>query len=68
MNVAILSTRRQTSPFGLNGGGAGARGKNIVTRANGECVSLQGCDEMDVAPGDSITIETPGGGGFGKRN
>jgi len=65
MDVAILSTRRQTSPFGLEGGGAGARGKNILTRTNGECVSLQGCDERGVAAGDSVTIETPGGGGFG---
>jgi 5-oxoprolinase (ATP-hydrolysing) len=67
MNVAILSTRRQTSPFGLNGGGAGAKGDNVLVRMNGERVALNGCDEVEVSAGDAIIIETPGGGGFGNK-
>jgi 5-oxoprolinase (ATP-hydrolysing) len=65
MTAGILSTRRETDPFGLHGGKPGARGANHVTRKDGACISLKGCDEISVAPGDSITIETPGGGGFG---
>ncbi len=65
MTAGILSTRRETDPFGLHGGKPGARGANHVTRKDGARISLKGCDEISVAPGDSITIETPGGGGFG---
>ncbi len=36
-----------------------------VTRKYDARVALKGCDETAVAAGDSITIETPGGGGFG---
>jgi 5-oxoprolinase (ATP-hydrolysing) len=65
MTAAILSTRRQTAPFGLNGGGDGEKGRNTVIRADGSRVALHGCDEAALAPGDAIEIETPGGGGFG---
>jgi 5-oxoprolinase (ATP-hydrolysing) len=65
MTAGILSTRRQTDPFGLEGGKSGARGANRLVRKDGTETSLKGCDETAVAPGDSITIETPGGGGFG---
>jgi 5-oxoprolinase (ATP-hydrolysing) len=65
MTAAILSTRRDTDPFGLEGGRPGARGITTLIRANGERVRLKGRDETQVAPGDAIEIETPGGGGFG---
>jgi 5-oxoprolinase (ATP-hydrolysing) len=65
MTAAILSTRRETEPFGLAGGGAGSKGRNSVIRRDGTEIALKGCDEIDVAPGDVIIIETPGGGGFG---
>jgi 5-oxoprolinase (ATP-hydrolysing) len=65
MNAAILSTRRETSPFGLNGGGDASRGLTTIIRANGACEILKGQDETAVAAEDSIEIATPGGGGFG---
>ena len=65
MTAAILSTRRDTDPFGLEGGGAGARGVTTLLRADGVRITLKGCDEVKVEPGDAIEIETPGGGGFG---
>ncbi len=65
MTAAILSTRRDTDPLGLEGGEPGARGKTTLIRANGERIALRGCDEAEVEPGDAIEIETPGGGGFG---
>ncbi len=68
MTAAILSTRRETAPFGLQGGEAGARGRNAIIRADGSRVALKGCDEVEVAAGDAIEIETPGGGGFGKED
>jgi N-methylhydantoinase B/oxoprolinase/acetone carboxylase alpha subunit len=65
MTVAILSTRRETEPFGLDGGAAGLPGANMVIRADGETVALRGRDEIAVGAGDEILIATPGGGGFG---
>ena len=66
MTAAILSTRRETEPFGLMGGQAGAKGINTVVRKNGEKLTLKGRDEIEVSAGDAIIIETPGGGGFGR--
>ncbi|HEY2446565.1 MAG TPA: hydantoinase B/oxoprolinase family protein [Rhizomicrobium sp.] len=65
MTAAILSTRRETEPFGLKGGDAGLPGANMVIRASGETIALKGRDEIAVEPGDQILIATPGGGGFG---
>ena len=67
MNAAILSTRRETAPFGLNGGEPGAKGFNLVVRANGKRETLKGRDETKVNVGDAIEIETPGGGGYGRK-
>jgi 5-oxoprolinase (ATP-hydrolysing) len=66
MTVALLSTRRETAPFGLEGGGDGAKGTARIVRANCESVILKGRDEIAVGAGDAIVIETPGGGGFGE--
>ena len=60
VRVSILSERRLRAPFGLAGGGAGARGRNFH---NGQ--EIPGKVSVDVAAGDRIRIETPGGGGFG---
>jgi len=60
MRVSILSERRVRAPFGLLGGGAGARGRNLH---NGR--ELGGKVSVEVKQGDRIRIETPGGGGFG---
>jgi 5-oxoprolinase (ATP-hydrolysing) len=67
MDVSILSTRRRTAPFGLDGGGQGALGANTLRRANGAQENIGGCARVSVSPGDAIIIETPGGGGYGKR-
>jgi 5-oxoprolinase (ATP-hydrolysing) len=65
MTAAILSTRRETAPFGLEGGGDGAKGITTVIRTDGTREILRGQDEADVEAGDVIEIQTPGGGGFG---
>ena len=66
MSAAILSTRRETSPFGLEGGKDAARGITTVIRSDGAREILRGQDGTKVAPGDCIEIATPGGGGFGE--
>jgi 5-oxoprolinase (ATP-hydrolysing) len=65
MTAAMLSTRRETAPFGLNGGADAAKGETTVIRSDGTTVSLKGRDEAQLEAGDSILIATPGGGGFG---
>jgi 5-oxoprolinase (ATP-hydrolysing) len=67
MSAAILSTRRETEPFGLKGGKPGLPGANLVIRAAGETIALKGRDEIAVEAGDEILIATPGGGGYGAR-
>jgi len=65
MTATILSSHRETAPYGLAGGEDGARGRNYVVRKDGSRVDLRGNDEIDMQPGDLFVIETPGGGGYG---
>ena len=66
MTAAILSNRRTTDPFGLEGGAPGERGVNRIERADGTAQTLPSSAETEVEAGDSIVIETPGGGGYGR--
>ena len=60
--VTLLTERRTHSPWGIAGGGDGRTGKNLL---NGK--ALPGKQELAVAAGDRLCIETPGGGGWGRR-
>jgi 5-oxoprolinase (ATP-hydrolysing) len=67
MTVGVLSSRRRTAPFGLEGGLPGLPGRNRWLKAgSGEVIELEGRVEVGVAPGDGIEIATPGGGGYGE--
>jgi 5-oxoprolinase (ATP-hydrolysing) len=65
MTAAILSNRRAVAPFGLAGGGDGCCGVNRVERADGTAETLSGTAQVELGAGDVLTIETPGGGGYG---
>jgi len=65
MEAALLSTRRDHAPQGLAGGGPALAGAQRLIAANGAVKELPGCFSLNVAAGDIIEIETPGGGGFG---
>ena len=65
MTATILSSHRETEPYGLNGGLAGACGENSIVTQDGTTRLLKGNDEVQVEAGDMIIIKTPGGGGFG---
>jgi N-methylhydantoinase B len=60
---SLLSERRRHPPRGRAGGGDGATGRNLL---NGE--PLGGKAEGDLAAGDVLRIETPGGGGNGSMS
>ncbi len=67
MTVSTLSGHRRVAPYGMAGGCPGALGSNRVQRRDGSVVALAGCDSADVAPGDVLVVETPGGGGYGSQ-
>jgi N-methylhydantoinase B len=58
--VSIVSERRARAPSGVAGGEPGLPGRNLL---NGEPVPAK--VTRSLAAGESVTIETPGGGGFG---
>ena len=58
--VTLLTERRRRAPRGAFGGGDGAPGRNLL---NGRPLPAK-C-RVELAPGDVLTIETPGGGGYG---
>jgi N-methylhydantoinase B len=64
--VTVLSDRRKTKPYGLNGGQSGSPGRTVLMTKTGERI-LAGKDSIYANAGDRIRIETPGGGGWGKR-
>ncbi len=66
MTATVLSSHRETEPYGLRGGCAGKCGENSVIRKDGSIVRVKGNDQVEMQPGDIFRIETPGGGGFGK--
>jgi 5-oxoprolinase (ATP-hydrolysing) len=66
MKVVILANHRVVAPFGLAGGNPGEVGITSVLRKDGSIEVLGSCDQRDVAPGDAIVVETPGGGGWGE--
>jgi N-methylhydantoinase B len=65
--VTILSDRRKTRPYGLEGGEPGAAGRTLLITKKGE-ETLAGKDSRDAEAGDRIRIETPGGGGYGRAS
>jgi N-methylhydantoinase B len=58
--LSVISDRRTHAPGGEQGGSPGAQGRNLL---NGE--PLPAKVTRDLALGDVVTIETPGGGGWG---
>jgi len=67
MEFSILSDHRRIPPFGINGGDPGEIGKNWIKRANSMVEELGGCAQAQVNINDSINIQTPTGGGYGKN-
>ena len=58
--VSLLTERRRHAPRGVSGGGDGEPGRNLV---DGEPVPAK--VTLDVDAGTTVTVETPGGGGYG---
>jgi N-methylhydantoinase B len=62
--VTILSERRKYPPYGLAGGETGQTGCNLLIRGD-EIQELPGKVSLELKAGDVISLQTPGGGGYG---
>jgi N-methylhydantoinase B len=62
MTWSLITERRRHAPPGAAGGGDGAVGRNVVA---GEEVAPKATGTL--RPGERLRIETPGGGGHGRR-
>jgi len=60
-SLSLLTDRRRHGPRGLEGGEPGRIGRNLL---NGEELPPKVSREMQA--GDVVTVETPGGGGYGR--
>jgi 5-oxoprolinase (ATP-hydrolysing) len=67
LEINILSQHRVEAPYGLAGGQPGKVGRQYLVHKNGKKVLLGGTVSARVSRGDRLVIETPGGGGYGKK-
>jgi len=65
LSLSIISQHRSEGPYGLNGGKAGAPGKQSIIRKDGTITELGAVDKCDIQTGDCLILQTPGGGGWG---
>jgi len=65
--VTVLSERRHNPPYGLFGGTPGKTGRNRLIKS-GKLEEKPGKFHDHLREKDEVRIETPGGGGYGKRS
>ncbi len=65
LELSLLTQHRREGPYGANGGCPGAPGRQLLRRADGRVEELAAIDQRRVEPGDTLVLETPGGGGWG---
>jgi 5-oxoprolinase (ATP-hydrolysing) len=69
LDVSLVTQRRGPyAPFGLNGGEEGALGVNTLQKADGTHLPLAGRVQFRAETGDVLIVQTPGGGGWGKKS
>ena len=59
--ATLLTERRTHAPWGLQGAECGMTGRNLLNRR-----VIKAKESLALSPGDVLTIETAGGGGWGK--
>jgi 5-oxoprolinase (ATP-hydrolysing) len=65
LSVAVLTQNRVKGPYGLEGGEPGMPGRQTLHHEDGTSEELGPNQGVQVKPGDSLVLETPGGGAFG---
>ena len=65
LTLTTMFERRVVPPYGLMGGEAGAPFRVTLHRAAGGSRELSGKENLTLAMGDRVVMETSGGGGYG---
>ncbi len=65
--VTLLADRHKRGPYGLAGGECGAPGRCSIVRQDGTVESLPSKGSARLHAGERVRVETPGGGGWGKK-
>lgn len=68
VTLSVLTERRVFSPYGMKGGGPGAKGLNLMIKADGRIIYLGSKTAINVDPGDVFQLLTPGGGAWGSSD
>ena len=66
--MALLADRRKRPPYGLSGGDDGECGRTFLIRGKGKKEKLASKGNWQMEAGDRVRIETPSGGGFGRKS
>ncbi len=64
--VTLLADRRSRGPYGLSGGSDGAPGRSLIVRRDGSEEEMPGKASIRLSSGETVRVESPGGGGWGK--
>ena len=64
--VTLLADRRNRGPYGLSGGSNGSPGQTTILREDGSEEKLAGKTSVRLRSGETVRVESPGGGGWGK--
>ena len=67
VSLSILSQHRENAPFGLDGGESAKHGRQWIEKEDGTKQKLKWRDGTNLKKGDRFILQTPGGGGYGKK-
>ncbi len=65
VTAMVFSERYRLRPWGLAGGKPGAPSRHYLVRKSGEKIELGGKARIVMHRGDTLYVNTPGGGGYG---
>ncbi|MFA0964186.1 hydantoinase B/oxoprolinase family protein [Roseivirga sp. BDSF3-8] len=66
IDLSLLAQHRQQAPYGIEGGDEGRVGVQHIMRRDGSKESFAPDTKQTLHLGDTLILETPGGGAFGK--
>jgi len=66
--VTLVGDRQKVGPWGLEGGQSGVLGVYSVRRADGALERVPSKATITLYEGDTLIMETPGGGGYGETD
>jgi N-methylhydantoinase B len=66
VRVSVIAERFKIPPWGLNGGEAGKPGRAYIVK-KGKTIEMSSKFSVELEAGDELVVETPGGGGYGKK-